>query len=433
MVKGPDAGSHKGALIRAPVAIEERMILMKKWGAKCAAGLMAVAMAFSLTGCNIVEVDETKDRQQVVAKVGDVEILKGELLDLYDQQKAYYGITEDYEKSSPDQVKEFKTVVLDAIIAQHVMEAQAEKEGYTDFTNEEQAAAEKQVDEMLDAQREQFVTEAEAEKEEDPSIDVEARADEKLAELMEKNKMTRESLIEDQLMETAIQKMQDELFKDIEVTDDEIKEKYDTLVEEAKEKYDESIDQFYYEQSYGYTIYYQPEGFFYVKHILIGIPEDKQSEIAALRTDGDTAGADALRDEELAKIKEQADLVLQKVQSGEDFDALIAEYGADKGMEASPAKEKGYLVGEKSSFVTEFLNAALGLSEVGDTTDLVASDYGYHIIRKVSDAKPGPVDLNEVKDAVRSSLLSDMQNEKLSTQVEEWRKGMDVQVYENRY
>jgi foldase protein PrsA len=49
-------------------------------------------------GCGLVQVDPEKDRQRVVAEVDGEKILKGEVLDLYDQQKVFWGITEEQEK-----------------------------------------------------------------------------------------------------------------------------------------------------------------------------------------------------------------------------------------------------------------------------------------------------------------------------------------------
>ncbi len=103
------------------------------------------------------------------------------------------------------------------------------------------------------------------------------------------------------------------------------------------------------------------------KHILIAFPEDAEKDEEGNVTE-------AAKAETLAKANE----VLEKVKAGEDFDALIAEYGEDPGMEAQP---EGYLF-TKGAMVPEFEEAAYAL-EIGETSDLVETTYGYHIILKL--------------------------------------------------
>lgn len=67
---------------------------------------------------------------------------------------------------------------------------------------------------------------------------------------------------------------------------------------------------------------------------------------------------------------------LARVQAGEDFDALVAEYSEDTGMD-----ENGYTF-THGEMVQEFEDAAYALGE-GETSGLVQSSYGYHIIKRL--------------------------------------------------
>lgn len=132
-----------------------------------------------------------------------------------------------------------------------------------------------------------------------------------------------------------------EVTKDITVTEEEIESQFATLVSEAKTEYDEDKSAFVTDYQSGNTIYYTPEGMFFVKHILIGLTEEQQQEIKDLRADEDetvAATADAKRDEYLLTIREEAEAVLARVDAGEDFDALIEEYGDDPGHERVPGR-----------------------------------------------------------------------------------------------
>ena len=105
-----------------------------------------------------------------------------------------------------------------------------------------------------------------------------------------------------------------------------------------------------------------------------------------------------------AAIQPTVDEVLEKIDAGEDFDALIEQYGQDPGMETSPAKEDGYPVSaDSTNWVTEFRDAAMALENVA--IDIrIGSEYGIHIIKYVSDAAEGEVGLDAVREALEASF-----------------------------
>ncbi|MPM62053.1 Foldase protein PrsA 3 [bioreactor metagenome] len=111
---------------------------------------------------------------------------------------------------------------------------------------------------------------------------------------------------------------------------------------------------------------YVPAGFFRVRHILVA-------------------------DEATAK------LVKEKIDAGEDFEKLLAEYGTDPGMQGD-TNAAGYLVGEGASFVEPFLKAALALVKDGDVSEPVQSDYGWHIIKRVSTEAAHEIPYADVKE-----------------------------------
>ncbi|MPN07180.1 Foldase protein PrsA [bioreactor metagenome] len=65
----------------------------------------------------------------------------------------------------------------------------------------------------------------------------------------------------------------------------------------------------------------------------------------------------------------------------------------------SEANAAGYLVGEGASFVESFLNAALALTKDGDVSAPVQSDYGWHIIKRVSTEPAHEIPYADIKDA----------------------------------
>lgn len=76
------------------------------------------------------------------------------------------------------------------------------------------------------------------------------------------------------------------------------------------------------------------------------------------------------------KVKQQAEDVLKKAKAGEDFSALAGQYSAD-----SSAANGGQLRWfGKGRMVPEFEAAAFGLQK-GQMSDLVKTQFGYHIIK----------------------------------------------------
>ncbi len=96
-------------------------------------------------------------------------------------------------------------------------------------------------------------------------------------------------------------------------------------------------------------------------------PEQIRASHILLKTEG--------KDE--AAVRAQADAVLAKVKGGADFAALAAQYSED---EASKAKGGDLDFFGRNAMVKEFEEAAFAL-EPGQTTNLVKTPYGFHIIR----------------------------------------------------
>lgn len=90
---------------------------------------------------------------------------------------------------------------------------------------------------------------------------------------------------------------------------------------------------------------------------------------------------ESLSEEEIANAKTKAQEVLNKALAGEDFAQLAKDYSED--ASASEGGTLGYF--GKGEMVEVFENAAFSL-KVGDiTTELVESEFGFHIIKKTGE------------------------------------------------
>ena len=120
------------------------------------------------------------------------------------------------------------------------------------------------------------------------------------------------------------------------------------------------------------------------------------------------ANADAAERE---KARAKAAGLLVELKSGKDFATLAKQYSDDPGSGAQGG-DLGYF--QRGQMVPPFETAAFALP-VGQTSDLVLSDFGFHIIR-VIDRQPGRTQpLDEVKADIEEYLVG--QNREAQTRL----------------
>lgn len=112
-------------------------------------------------------------------------------------------------------------------------------------------------------------------------------------------------------------------------------------------------------------------------------------------------------DKELSKekkeeAKKKAEDILKRAKSGEEFATLAKEYSEDPGS-ASNGGDLGYF--PKGQMVKEFEDAAFAL-KVGEISDIVESEFGYHII-KLTDRIDEQTTLEDNKDEIKEKLLEE--------------------------
>lgn len=115
-------------------------------------------------------------------------------------------------------------------------------------------------------------------------------------------------------------------------------------------------------------------------------------------------------DAEVAEIKKQAEGVLKQAKSGANFEALAKKYSEDDGSKAKGG-DLGWIVDGQT--VPEFQNVAFTLP-VGQISDLVKTQYGFHII-KVLDRQTAHT---KTFDEVRSSIVPILLDQKVNTEAD---------------
>lgn len=105
-------------------------------------------------------------------------------------------------------------------------------------------------------------------------------------------------------------------------------------------------------------------------------------------------------EDEARKIAEG---LLQKVKAGGDFAALAKASSEDKGSAAQGGDLSCF---QRGSMIPEFENAAFSLTP-GTTSELVKTDYGFHIIRVASHREESVRPLTLMKEPIRQRLVMD--------------------------
>ena len=394
--------------------------------------LLLVA-AFVFSGCNIIKVNPERDGEQVVAEVNGEKIFKK---DVYESA----GITWDKKVESweMDDYKQSKEDALDSLIQQEVVKQKINDTslGYYTFTTDERKEIDDAVTKYKTDNYDKLLADYQEKAKTDPSIKPEEKANADI-----------EQYKKDQEYQAAYTKAQKQVTDPVTPTEDDIKSTYDEILSYEKTQFDSDPSQIsIFEMYYGYPILYYPQdGFVRVKQILISLPDDVKTEISELRKANKTDEANKKRDEELKKILDKATDELAKVKNANGdltkLDTLIREYDKaeaanDESAESSTDEEQeipDYLVyKDTKDWVQEFTDAALTLTDIGKPSELVATDYGYHILWLTEKIAKGDVPLDKAKDDVTEVAKSQKQNEAWSAKIQEWMTEYKSKIKEYR-
>lgn len=130
----------------------------------------------------------------------------------------------------------------------------------------------------------------------------------------------------------------------------------------------------------------------------------------------------------IVKTEEEAKAVKEKLDKGEKFEDL-AKNNSDSTKDTGGSL--GYIENDNANYDADFMAAAKKLGE-GEVSGPVKSSFGWHIIKATGLVKEKKVKtLDEVKDAIKTSLLSQRRQSKFDELVEEWKKKEGFKVYDD--
>lgn len=326
---------------------------------KIVASVMIATFAFSAVGCKMVERTPESIQKTVLATVGKEKVTQGDLdkdlKSITESLKQRYGDNYAENPDIKDQLKELKKQYLNAIVNEKVVLQKAEELKL----KPDEDTLNKEVDSAIQYYKDAYKT------------------DEQFTAFLQQNDFTEDSFKEYQKNQAIVRYVQQDIVKDIEVTDSDI----ETYYNENKDKYTEGAGAV-------------------VSHILVA-------------------------DENTAKE------VKSKLDKGEDFATVAAQYSTDTGTKDNGGS-LGFIEYSSTKYVKEFMDGFKDLKE-GEISAPVKSQYGYHIIKvtgvKTSDAV---TPLDDVKEEIRSELLQQKQKDAFNSKIEEWKKDIKVKINEDK-
>jgi peptidyl-prolyl cis-trans isomerase SurA len=115
--------------------------------------------------------------------------------------------------------------------------------------------------------------------------------------------------------------------------------------------------------------------------------------------------------------------ILREVKGGRDFAAAAKEYSED--ISSSEGGDVGFV--EKGKMVPEFENAVYRMKE-GEISDIVETEYGYHIIKVDKVLAGRTLPLKDVKNKIKFILSSKIQNSAYEEWMNELKKSAFIEI-----
>ena len=164
----------------------------------------------------------------------------------------------------------------------------------------------------------------------------------------------------------------------------------------------------------GKEVWYKPEGYRSILQIL-------------LPAEGDTDEA------RLESVQATVDAIDERLNAGESFQTLMAEYNTDVAFYDADFLTVGYQVHRDSIVWDErFVSAAFSerMAQPGCWSDPIVSDAGVHILYYLCDSKSGAIEMTDaIHDALSYTLYQDMCSEALSARLDELSDSAEVVLY----
>ena len=332
---------------------------------------------------------------------------------------------------------------LDYLIQSRVIEEKIKEFQLDQFTAEEEEAfladAQKQWDDAISSYASYFLSE--------DTDEARAQARENAEAYFRSLGYSVEVLADEQKRSASYDLLEKKVLegRDVSVSAEEIRQVFEDVAAQQKEKYENDVGGYEINKYYSGESFYTPDGYRGITHILLTVDEELltayrtaqaqfEESVTEEQPEGDSA-LRAARDEALQNIlaskKAEIDDIYARLENGEDFEALIAQYGQDPGMQSEANLKEGYAVHPESIlWDADFTSGAFSnkMQKPGDTSDPIVTSFGVHVLHYLRDIPGGNVELSdEISSTIEQYLASQKTSAVFSEVLDGWLKEHDVQ------
>ena len=385
---------------------------------------LCVALVLAL-GCCCAVAEETAENPVLVTMDGE-EIRLDTIKDMLDRLvNAGYAYEDDY------------ALAIEYAIQDKVLEGKIAEWGLDQFNEEENEAfrneAHSQWESAIDSYVSYFLTE--------DTDEARAQAREDGAAYFTAYGYSEEMLAESLKQSAAYEKLEQKVLegKDLTVSQEDIRAEFEATAAQHQATAEGNIALYeLYKLYYGMEFWYTPEGYRSIIHILMKVDDELLTAYTEAQaayeeskteenTDGDAekkAAMETAKAAVLASKQTEIDDIYARLEKGESFTDLIAQYGEDTGMNDAATLAEGYPV-HKDSVIYDaaFTSAAFSekMQKPGDTSDPVIGSYGIHILYYQKDIPGGVIELtDEISAEIEQSIYTEKVNTYYSEALESW-------------
>ncbi len=335
---------------------------------------------------------------------------------------------------------------IDYLLQDRVLQDKIDELGLNQFTPEEEEAlksdAESQWQQAIDTYVGYFLSE--------DTEEARAQAQQDAVAYYASYGYNFEALFDSLKNAAAFDKLEEKILegKEYKPTEEEIRAVFEEYAAMDQEQYEDNVYMYEtYQAYYGAEPWYKPEGYRGIIHILLSVDDelltayqDAQAAFEDSVTDEAPEGDEALktaRDEAKAAViasrQTEIDDIYARLAQGEDFAALVAEYGEDPGMTDAAQLAAGYEVHRDSVlWDPEFTAGAFReeMQQPGDYSDPVVGSYGIHILYYLRDIPGGIIDMtDEISAEIEQYLETQNMNTIYAEALENWTNEHEI-VYD---
>ena len=380
--------------------------------------------------------DDSAAEAVVVAEFKGGSLMSDEVAGAYNDQVAGFIFSGYTEADIPE---DLLTELLEEMANRKVLETKARELGLYELTDADMEAiakeAQQTMDDMISIFRDVIDT---AGKDEETIIK------ETKAYLMEYEGISYDSVFGMLSESWWMDKLYNEIVKDVEIESTDIIELYNEKMEAQKAAFSAYPEDFEATQMGGETIVYNLAGYRAVRLLSVSSNEPGAADTAAIieeeisildpEKDAETIAAYNAELDALYLTPETVMLgILTEIENGAKFTDKLAQHGEDIGMQMEGLKDTGYYVSENSLlWPQQMISAAFALQNPGDISKPFRMNGSVCILEYVGDVTPGEISIDAMYDTISREALEYARANAYEETISKWFDEAEIKYYPER-